>query len=94
LKLCIITAFLCVVFLIFALLSVAQFDGQERAQTFVSCPPGVEWPKVVPWAHDAQPPPVDDDPSKVDWLAIEDESEQASRLAGKKPIVVLTKKRG
>jgi hypothetical protein len=37
---------------------------------------------------------VDDDPSKVDWLAIEDESEQASRLAGKKPIVVLTKKRG
>jgi hypothetical protein len=29
-------------------------------------------------AHDAQPLPVDDDPSKVDWLAIEDELEQAS----------------
>jgi hypothetical protein len=37
---------------------------------------------------------VDDDPSEVDWLAIEDESEQASRLAGKKPIVAPTKKRG
>jgi hypothetical protein len=37
---------------------------------------------------------VDDDPSKVDWLAIEDESEQASRLAGKKPVVAPTKKRG
>jgi hypothetical protein len=30
----------------------------------------------------------------VDWLAIEDESEQANRLAGKKPIVAPTKKRG
>jgi hypothetical protein len=48
----------------------------------------------MPWAHDAQPLPVDDDPSEVDWLAIEDESKQASRLAGKKPIVALTKKRG
>jgi hypothetical protein len=37
---------------------------------------------------------VDDDPSKVDWLEIEDESEQASRLAGKKPMAALTKKRG
>jgi hypothetical protein len=37
---------------------------------------------------------VDDDPSKVDWLAIEDESEQANRLAGRKPIVAPTKKRG
>jgi hypothetical protein len=37
---------------------------------------------------------VDDDPSEVDWLAIEDESEQASRLLGKKPIVAPTKKRG
>jgi hypothetical protein len=37
---------------------------------------------------------VDDDPSEVDWLAIEDESEQASRLAGKKPVVAPTKKRG
>jgi hypothetical protein len=37
---------------------------------------------------------VDDDSSEVDWLAIEDESEQASRLAGKKPIVVPMKKRG
>jgi hypothetical protein len=37
---------------------------------------------------------VDDDPFEVDWLAIEDESEQASRLADKKPIVALTKKRG
>jgi hypothetical protein len=37
---------------------------------------------------------VDDDPFEVDWLAIEDESEQASRLAGKKPIVAPTKKRG
>jgi hypothetical protein len=36
---------------------------------------------------------MDDDPSEVDWLAIEDESEQASRLAGKKPIVAPTKKR-
>jgi hypothetical protein len=27
---------------------------------------------------------VDDDPSEVDWLEIEDELEQASRLAGKK----------
>jgi hypothetical protein len=54
----------------------------------------MEWPEVVPQAHDAQPPPVDDDPSKVDWLAIEDESEQASQLAGKKPIVAPMKKRG
>jgi hypothetical protein len=60
----------------------------------VSCPLGVEWPEVVPRAHDAQPPPVDDDPCEVDWLAIEDESEQANRLAGKKPIVAPTKKRG
>jgi hypothetical protein len=37
---------------------------------------------------------VDDDPSKVDWLAIKDESEQASQLAGKKPVVAPTKKRG
>jgi hypothetical protein len=37
---------------------------------------------------------MDDDPSEVDWLAIEDESEQASRLAGKKPVVAPTKKRG
>jgi hypothetical protein len=76
------------------LLSVAQFNGQERAQTFVSCPPGVEWPKVVPRAHDAQPLPVDDNPSEVDWLAIEDELEQANRLAGKKPMVAPMKKRG
>jgi hypothetical protein len=54
----------------------------------------MEWPEVIPRAHDAQPPPVDDDSSEVDWLAIEDESEQASRLVGKKPIVVPTKKRG
>jgi hypothetical protein len=38
----------------------------------------MEWPEVVPWAHDAQPLLVDDDPSEVDWLAIEEESEQAS----------------
>jgi hypothetical protein len=69
------------------LLYVAQFNGLERAQAFILCPPGVEWPEVVPRAHDAQPLPVDDDPSKVDWLAIEDELEQASQLAGKKPIV-------
>jgi hypothetical protein len=37
---------------------------------------------------------MDDDPSEVDWLAIEDESEQANRFAGKKPIVAPTKKRG
>jgi hypothetical protein len=37
---------------------------------------------------------VDDGPSKVDWLEIKDESEQASRLAGKKPVVALMKKRG
>jgi hypothetical protein len=54
----------------------------------------VEWPKVVPRAHDAQPLPVEDDPSKVDWLAIGDELKQASRLAGKKPVVAPTKKRG
>jgi hypothetical protein len=76
------------------LLSVAQFNGQERAQAFIFCPPGVEWPEVVPRAHDAQPLPVDDDPSEVDWLVIEDESEQASRLVGKKPIVAPMKKRG
>jgi hypothetical protein len=76
------------------LLSVAQFNGQERAQTFMSCPLGVEWPEVVPWAHVAQPPPVDNNPSEVDWLAIEDESKQANRLAGKKPIVAPTNKRG
>jgi hypothetical protein len=45
----------------------------------------MEWPEVVPRAQDAQPLPVDDDPSEVDWLEIEDESEEASRLAGKKP---------
>jgi hypothetical protein len=76
------------------LLFVAQFDGQERAHAFVSCPPGMEWPEVVPWAHDAQQLPVADDPSKVDWLEIEDESEQANQLAGKKPVAVPTKKRG
>jgi hypothetical protein len=48
----------------------------------------------MPWAHDAQPLPVDDDLSEVDWLAIEDELEQASRLAGKKLVVAPTKKRG
>jgi hypothetical protein len=32
----------------------------------------------MPRAHDAQPLPVDDDPFEVDWLEIEDESEQAS----------------
>jgi hypothetical protein len=37
---------------------------------------------------------MDDDPSEVDWLAIEDESEQVSRLAGKKPVVAPMKKRG
>jgi hypothetical protein len=37
---------------------------------------------------------MDDDPSEVDWLAIEDESKQVSRLAGKKPVVAPTKKRG
>jgi hypothetical protein len=37
---------------------------------------------------------VDDDQSEVDWLEIEDESEQASRLAGKKPVAAPTKKRG
>jgi hypothetical protein len=47
----------------------------------------------MPRAHDAQPLPVDDDPSEVDWLATEDESEQANRLAGKKPMVAPTKKR-
>jgi hypothetical protein len=46
------------------------------------------------WAQDAPSLPVDDDPSRVDWLAIEDESEQVSRLASKKPVVALTKKRG
>jgi hypothetical protein len=38
----------------------------------------MEWPEVIPQAHDAQPLPVDDDPSKVDWLEIEDESVLAS----------------
>jgi hypothetical protein len=60
------------------LLFVAQFNGQERAQAFVSFPPGMEWPEVVPRAQDAQPLPVDDDQSKVDWLEIEDESKQAN----------------
>jgi hypothetical protein len=54
----------------------------------------MEWPEVMPRAHDAQPLPVDDDPSEVDWLEIEDEFEQASRLAGKKPMAAPTKKRG
>jgi hypothetical protein len=76
------------------LFSDIQYEGQERARTFVSCPPGVELPEVVPRAHDAPPLPVDDDPSEVDWLAIEDETEQADRLAGKKPIVAPSKKRG
>jgi hypothetical protein len=52
---------------------------------FVSYPLGVDWPEVVPRAHDAQLPPTDNDPSEVDWLAFEDESEQASRLAAKNP---------
>jgi hypothetical protein len=54
----------------------------------------VEWLEVVPRAHDARPLPVDDDPSEVDWLTIEDESEQANRLESKKPVVAPTKKRG
>jgi hypothetical protein len=54
----------------------------------------MEWLEVVLWAHDAEPPPVNDDPSEVDWLEIEDESEQANRLVGKKPIVAPMKKRG
>jgi hypothetical protein len=54
----------------------------------------MEWPEVMPRAYDAQPLPVDDDPSEVNWLEIEDESEQASRLAGKKLVVAPTKKRG
>jgi hypothetical protein len=37
---------------------------------------------------------MDGNPFEVDWLAIEDESEQASRLTGKKPVVAPTKKRG
>jgi hypothetical protein len=37
---------------------------------------------------------MDDDPSKVDWLKIEDESEQANRLVGKKPVAAPMKKRG
>jgi hypothetical protein len=37
---------------------------------------------------------MDDDPSEVDWLEIEDDSEQASRLAGKKPVAAPTKKKG
>jgi hypothetical protein len=54
----------------------------------------MEWPEVVPQAQDALPLPVDDDQSKVDWLEIEDESEQASRLVGKNPVATPTKKRG
>jgi hypothetical protein len=54
----------------------------------------MEWLEVMPRAYDAQPLPVDDDPSEVNWLEIEDESEQASRLAGKKLVVAPTKKRG
>jgi hypothetical protein len=37
---------------------------------------------------------VDDDPSEVDWLEIEDDSEQSSRLAGKKPVAAPMNKRG
>jgi hypothetical protein len=37
---------------------------------------------------------MDDDPSEVDWLEIENESEQASRLVGKKPVAAPAKKRG
>jgi hypothetical protein len=37
---------------------------------------------------------MDDNPSEVDWLEIEGESEQGSRLAGKKPVVAPMKKRG
>jgi hypothetical protein len=37
---------------------------------------------------------MDNDPFEVDWLAIEDESEQVNQLAGKKPIVAPMKKRG
>jgi hypothetical protein len=48
----------------------------------------------MPRVQDAQLLPVDDDPSKVDWLEIEDESEQANRLAGKKPVAAPMKKRG
>jgi hypothetical protein len=66
LKLYIITTFLNAGLLKFVLLSVAQFNGQERAQAFVSCPPGMEWPEVMPRAHDAQLLPMDDDPSEVD----------------------------
>jgi hypothetical protein len=76
------------------LLFVAQFNGQERAQAFISCPPGMEWPEVVPRAHDSLPLPVDNNPSDVDWLETEDESEQSSRLAGKKPVAAPMKKRG
>jgi hypothetical protein len=76
------------------LLFVAQFNGQERAQAFASFPLGVEWPEVMPRAHDVQLLPVDDDPSEVNWLEMEDETEQASRLADKKLVVAPTKKRG
>jgi hypothetical protein len=54
----------------------------------------MEWLEVVPRAQDAQLLPMDDNPSEVDWLEIEDKSEQASRLTGKKPVVAPTKKRG
>jgi superfamily II helicase len=37
---------------------------------------------------------VDDDPSEVDWLEIEDDLEQSNHLAGKKPVAARTKKRG
>jgi hypothetical protein len=37
---------------------------------------------------------MDDDPSKVDWLEIDDELEQASRLAGKKPVVSPNEEKG
>jgi hypothetical protein len=76
------------------LLFVAQFNGQERAQAFISFPPSVEWLEVMPRAHDAQPLPVDNDPFEVDWLAINDESEQASRLAGKKLVVAPNEEKG
>jgi hypothetical protein len=48
----------------------------------------------MPRAQDAQSLPVDDDPSKVDWLKIDDKSEQANRLAGKKPVATQMKKKG
>jgi hypothetical protein len=36
---------------------------------------------LIIWTVLLQPLPVDDDPYEVDWLEIEDESEQASQLA-------------